>query len=301
MKSVFCFFFASLLAVSSFAQVVISFKDNGDPLITKISGFKGSNLFTDDGIFKARSISLVVFSKKYLSENELYLWLGSKQIKTSFNSNEYEPIGQLIHTVKTALYKTPDRSSTRGYLTGIKEIELLRKVDGFYYVELRSDKGYIPASYLLNLEIVKVYLDASLELKQQEFEKREEEKQRILEQQEKYIFEAERKKSELEKKKREERIQKKKAEDQETNEKYKLALIKLYGSSDAQRILDHKYWLGMTEGMALESIGSPSVNNVSEDARGIRKQWVYRDLNKYGQTKDVYLYFDNGLLKSIQD
>jgi hypothetical protein len=60
MKSIFCFFIASLTSVSSFSQSVVSFNDNRDPVSTKITGFKDTKLFTDDGTFKTGNVSLVV-------------------------------------------------------------------------------------------------------------------------------------------------------------------------------------------------------------------------------------------------
>jgi hypothetical protein len=382
MKSIFCFLIASLIAVSSFSQSVVSFNDNRDPVSTKITGFKGSKLFTNEGTFKTGNISLVVFSEKYVSEHDLYLWLRSKQIETIFNTDEYVPIGNIQHEFGTAFYEAPDRSSKRDVLEGVKEVELLRKVNGFYYVELDSKKGYIPVTELTNLDIAKRYYDSYLESQQYEFEIKQEIKQRIIDEkkqqmqnekirrdslllipvldslrklpngenlmlarlnqkvenipnnqwliitdieeylsyvtflhfnyggkeykkveankfhisdeQEKHISEVKKKKSELEKKKREEKIKKQNAENRARKEKFKSSLIQLYGSYDAQRILNHQYWLGMTTNMAKSSLGTPDDINRTVNTFGIREQWVYR-------TKDVYLYFKDGVLESFQD
>lgn len=71
-------------------------------------------------------------------------------------------------------------------------------------------------------------------------------------------------------------------------------LIKKYGKTDGQRIIDRKIWLGMTDDMALESWGLPDKNNRSVGSWGVHEQWVY-------ERKDTYLYFENGILKSWQD
>lgn len=79
------------------------------------------------------------------------------------------------------------------------------------------------------------------------------------------------------------------------NENPRLArLTKKYGSYNAQRIIKGEYWIGMTDEMARESVGNPDDINKSTGSWGIHEQWVY-------SKKDLYLYFENGKLTSIQD
>lgn len=73
----------------------------------------------------------------------------------------------------------------------------------------------------------------------------------------------------------------------------KVALIKKYGTSIAQQIIDGKVWIGMTGEMAIESIGKPNDINRTVGSWGVHEQWVYG--------RDVYLYFENGKLTSWQD
>jgi hypothetical protein len=80
-----------------------------------------------------------------------------------------------------------------------------------------------------------------------------------------------------------------------TKENPRLArLTKKFGSQAAQKILKGQYWLGMTDAMARESLGSPDSNNRSTGSWGVHEQWVY-------SKKNLYLYFENGRLTSIQD
>lgn len=72
----------------------------------------------------------------------------------------------------------------------------------------------------------------------------------------------------------------------------KADLIKRYGATDAQGILEHKFWIGMTDKMAKESLGNPDDINRSVGSWGVHEQWVYGD---------TYLYFENSILTSYQN
>ena len=50
----------------------------------------------------------------------------------------------------------------------------------------------------------------------------------------------------------------------------------------------------MTDKMARESIGYPDDINSSVGSWGTHEQWVY-------EKKDLYLYFENGILTSFQN
>jgi hypothetical protein len=69
-------------------------------------------------------------------------------------------------------------------------------------------------------------------------------------------------------------------------------LLAQYGADATARILANRYWIGMADSMALESRGSPETVNRTVTANGTHEQWVY---------KDMYLYFENGILTSYQD
>ncbi len=72
----------------------------------------------------------------------------------------------------------------------------------------------------------------------------------------------------------------------------KVSLIKKYGKKNAQRIIDKKIWLGMSNEMARESWGEPNDINRTVGRWGVHEQWVY---------DGTYLYFENGKLTGWQD
>jgi hypothetical protein len=76
-------------------------------------------------------------------------------------------------------------------------------------------------------------------------------------------------------------------------EKRKNEILKKYGSTNGQKILDGKIWLGMTSEMAKESWGAPYDINRTAGSFGVREQWVYKN--------DQYLYFEDSILTSWQD
>lgn len=69
-------------------------------------------------------------------------------------------------------------------------------------------------------------------------------------------------------------------------------LIKAYGEKKANMILQGEVAIGFTKTMCREAWGSPRSVNTTETARVIHEQWVYGN--------GRYLYFDNGVLTSIQ-
>ncbi|MFZ2339684.1 MAG: hypothetical protein WAW07_08195, partial [Bacteroidales bacterium] len=71
------------------------------------------------------------------------------------------------------------------------------------------------------------------------------------------------------------------------------SMIKKYGSATGEKILSGKIWLGMTDKMAKDSWGDPEEINRTIGSWGVHEQWVYY--------RDVYLYFENGILTSWQD
>ncbi|WP_405225740.1 hypothetical protein [Dokdonia sp. Asnod1-B02] len=67
---------------------------------------------------------------------------------------------------------------------------------------------------------------------------------------------------------------------------------KKYGEKVADKIFNHRIWIGMTKDMTKLSIGRPLDINRTTGSWGVHEQWVY---------KNRYLYFENGELKSWQD
>ena len=61
----------------------------------------------------------------------------------------------------------------------------------------------------------------------------------------------------------------------------------------AKRIINEKYFLGMTDEMARDSLGRPKDINQSVGSWGVHEQWVY--------SNDLLLYFENGILTSYQN
>lgn len=80
--------------------------------------------------------------------------------------------------------------------------------------------------------------------------------------------------------------------EQTAYEKRKNELIDKFGKKNTKRILEEKVWIGMTKEMARESWGLPQDINRTITANGVHEQWVYGD---------SYLYFDDGILTTIQD
>jgi hypothetical protein len=70
-------------------------------------------------------------------------------------------------------------------------------------------------------------------------------------------------------------------------------LIKKYGSKKAKMIIDRKVYIGMPANEARDSWGDPDDINRTITSYGTREQWVYGLKN--------YLYFENGILKTIQN
>ena len=70
-------------------------------------------------------------------------------------------------------------------------------------------------------------------------------------------------------------------------------LIKEYGESTANRLIDGEIWIGMSDEMAREALGRPNDINRTTTSYSVREQWVYPN--------GKYLYFEDGVLDSWQD
>lgn len=91
----------------------------------------------------------------------------------------------------------------------------------------------------------------------------------------------------------EQEAKRKKAAEIVAMNKRKANLIDKYGESIANLIIQHKVKIGMTKEMARESWGIPEDINKTTNQYGTFEQWVYGGGN--------YLYFDNGVLTTIQN
>ncbi len=78
------------------------------------------------------------------------------------------------------------------------------------------------------------------------------------------------------------------------NEKQKKdLLIKKYGTQNAILILNGHVKIGMNKAMCIEAWGEPESRNKTINKNIVFEQWVYGNGN--------YLYFENGILKTIQN
>lgn len=93
-----------------------------------------------------------------------------------------------------------------------------------------------------------------------------------------------------------ERIQKQQKEERE----YHQMLVKKYGATNAKLIENGEVKIGFTKQMCIESWGEPDDINTTTTAYGIHEQWVYYD-DYYWSFDMRCLYFDNGVLVTIQD
>lgn len=87
----------------------------------------------------------------------------------------------------------------------------------------------------------------------------------------------------------------KNAESFSSNEKFK-ELVKKYGESDAYRIYNKSYWIGMKKEILIEMLGSPIVTNRTNYRNSIQEQLIYEK-----NDKRIYFYIENGILTSYQD
>lgn len=70
-------------------------------------------------------------------------------------------------------------------------------------------------------------------------------------------------------------------------------MIRKYGRTNGNLIIQGKVKLGFTKEMCREAWGSPSDINKSSGSWGVHEQWVYG--------LGSYLYFENGRLTAIDN
>lgn len=83
-----------------------------------------------------------------------------------------------------------------------------------------------------------------------------------------------------------------KKNEQQAEKQHEQKLIQKFGVQTYKRLKEGNYWLGMTDEMAVVSLGYPNSKNRSVGSWGVHEQWVFNGL---------YLYFENGKLNSYQE
>lgn len=80
----------------------------------------------------------------------------------------------------------------------------------------------------------------------------------------------------------------------QTRLKKEAVLGRKYGRTNADLIIKNQIRIGWTKAMCIEAWGEPESVNVTKGSYGNHEQWVYHQGSSY-------LYFENGILRTIQD
>lgn len=75
-------------------------------------------------------------------------------------------------------------------------------------------------------------------------------------------------------------------------------LVPKYGKSNAKLMVNYRLRIGWTDEMVRISWGAPDRINTTTSRYGVHEQWVYKNSDDY---PDSYLYFEDGILTTIQD
>lgn len=106
-------------------------------------------------------------------------------------------------------------------------------------------------------------------------------------------FEAELAEKERQEKIRMEEMEKLTLQEEKAKEELKKEYIRKYGKEKGTLVSEGKVRIGMTKAMCFDAWGTPQKINTTRTANTVREQWVY-DLRSY-------LYFENGILTTIQN
>lgn len=207
------------------------------------------------------------FAKKITEIDKEYSNVEKLLVQKRFEQNEGEPF---IGISSTGIYKTPNGYELLAWLQKGSKVKVLDQEDDNFKIVYNDVTGWVLKGALIpEAEYErKIKADAA------------EKKKKMTEDSISLV------KTQLAAKKEyEQKIKVQK----ESQAKRKAELINKYGTTNAQRILEGKIWLGMTSEMARDSWGSP--NNINRDVGswGVHEQWVYGD---------TYVYFENGILTS---
>jgi len=200
----------------------------------------------------------------------------------SANSQNNEVLKTCTVIAKCTL--TPDFKSSNYESSKIKKgdsVDVLDFNGSEYKVRYKGKVGFINEVFVYDKELNDLIA------------KREKERQ-AKKQEEKRMLEEERNtQNEIAKYKKQLAIKEKKKWD----EQRKIRLIEKYGDCKGQLIFENQIRIGWSEAEVLESMGQPKKINTTRSASGSREQWVYQ-----GENYDFkYLYFDNGILTTIQE
>ena len=217
----------------------------------------------------AERIKQLENSKKQISEKIILLNDSIKRIELKINSLKSKDFQKSISdssliavAIKNAkIKKTPDiMGEIILTLDEDKQVVILDYHNEFYGVRIGSICGYMNDNWIVRNDKIIEFVKMK---KQQE--------------------------EEIERLKKEGKLKKEEAEYAKIEQTY----LKKYGKVVYEKLKKGYYWIGMTEEMALISLGSPNDNNRSVGSWGVHEQWVY--------SNGLYLYFENGKLKSYQD
>ena len=158
------------------------------------------------------------------------------------------------------------------------KVEVLGWYGNFYHVKSAEAEGWTSEAIVVLTEAIK--------RKKPEWKKaaREQKKAKIKEQIEAQEQEREQQRAEARRKWREALAAKRKT------------LTEAYGAKIAERLMNGQIWIGMTRAMAIAARGEPEDINKTTTAGGVSEQFVYGDMSNR-----KYLYFDNGILTTIQE
>jgi len=167
----------------------------------------------------------------------------------------------------TAIYKEPTGYASVGTIQTNSIAKVTNVLEEKYEILFNGVKGYVHKNALTPYKEYIAKKEAATKEKA-----REEEEARILEQ---------------------EQAKKRYAAAIERDNQKKSQLIKKYGEKNGLMIFEGKVWIGMTAEMARDSWGYPKDINRTITANLTHEQWVYDN--------DKYLYFENGILTTIQE
>ena len=184
-----------------------------------------------------------------------------KQIDLLLTQQVFENDDYVETTTKypTGLYETPKILKLIGSLPKGTKVYVIGYDDGRLLITDMEKKGYVASNYIEKNDLVEKYIDIK---SKEAYEIRESKLEEI----------------------RQGRIAKRHAEIK--------SKFGSYGNQVVDNIINNKFWVGMTDEMAIYSLGKAnSINRSVYSDNKVREQWVY---------DTAYLYFVDGKLQSYQ-
>ena len=171
-----------------------------------------------------------------------------------------------------------------------RKIKLINYKNDFWLIETGIIEGYLPNLFVEQTDTIKTIRDRLSYLEQLRDKKKQLIEKALAQKQE----EEHRKKrlAQRAEKEHKEKIAKKKRENE---------LSERYGEKNANKILRNKYWIGMTEKMARESLGWPDdIRNIETAFSKSTTYTYFKDFDKR-RYSTITLSFNEGVLTTIQD